>query len=268
MTSKVHRIQTRLEYATRRWWFFLLIVLSGSMIPPYLSKGYDWSDIGSILGTIFSQAIIDSLAPFYPIFRIIPIVLIICIILLHNKVTRVFSIYVAITYVLFAIVQNIAITDEYGLAIVTGNIVMFLVVAGFWIWEAKACKNEFMPIKRPVWRYWVVPLAFLAFWYPLNPDTMRPDFSPLYLLTSGAGLTFCMMTPVYLAILTLYYPKVNIATMRVTALVGIIIAIYNVLLNFFIEPDLLWWNGVLHIPLLCISGYSLGLSLKKRPIEQ
>jgi hypothetical protein len=268
MTSKVHRIQTRLEYVTRRWWFFLLIALSGSIIPPYVSKDYDWSDMGSILGTIFSQAIIDSLAPFYAIFRIIPIVLIICIILLHNKVTRIFSIYVGITYVLFAIVQNIAITDEYGLAIVTGNVVMFLVVAGFWMWEAKACKNEFIPMQRPVWRYWVVPLAFLAFWYPLNPDTMMPDFNPLYLLTSGAGLTFCMMTPVYLAILTLYYPKVNIATMRVTGLVGIVIAIYNVLLNFFIEPDLLWWNGVLHIPLLCISGYSLSLSLKKQPVEQ
>jgi len=135
MTDKVHRIQARLEYATRRWWFFLLIVLSGSIIPAYVSKGYDWSDMGSILGIIFTEAIIDSLAPFYPIFRIIPIVLIICMLLLHNKVTRVFSIYVAITYVLFAIVQNIAITDEYGLAIVTGNVVMFLVVAGFWMWD-------------------------------------------------------------------------------------------------------------------------------------
>jgi len=268
MNSRIHRIQTRLEYATRRWWFFLLIILSGSIIPPYVSGAYDPSEMGSIIGTVLSQAIIGALEPVYPVFRVIPIVLIICIFVLHNKVTRAFSIYVAITYILFAIVQNIAMTDEYGLAIATGNVVMFLVVAGFWIWEARACKNDFMPMKRPVWTYWVVPLAFLAFWYPINLDTMMPDFNPLYLLTSGAGLTFCMMTPVYLAILTLFYPKVNIATMRVTALVGIIIAIYNVALNFFMEPDLLWWNGVLHIPLLSISGYSLGLSLKKRPVEQ
>lgn len=268
MTSKVDRIQTTLEYVTRRWWFFLLVVLSGSMIPAYVSRGYDWSDMGTMLSTIFSQAIISALAPLYPVFRVIPIVLIICIIVLHNSATRIFSIYVAITYILFAIVQNVAITDDYGLAIITGNVVIFLVVAAFWIWEARACKNDFTPMKRPAWRYWVVPLAFLAFWYPLNSETMMPDFNPLYLLTSGAGLTFCMMTPVYLAILTLYYPGVNMATMRVTALVGLIIALYNVWLNFFMEPGLLWWNGVLHIPLLSISAYSLGLSLKKQPVQQ
>jgi hypothetical protein len=268
MTSKSQKTQARLEYVTRRWWFFLLIALSGSIIPPYVSRAYDPSDMGNIIGAVLSQGIIESLSPVYPVFRIIPIALIICIFVLHNRVARAFSIYVAITYILFAIVQNIAMTEEYGLAIVTGNVVIFLVVAGFWIWEARACKNDFTPMKRPAWRYWVVPLAFLAFWYPINLDTMMPDFNPLYLLTSGAGLMFCMMTPVYLAVLTLFYPKVNIATMRVTALVGIIIAVYNVALNFFMEPGLLWWNGVLHIPLLSISGYSLGLSLKKRPTEE
>jgi len=124
-----------------------------------------------------------------------------------------------------------------------------------------------VPFMLTIYRYWVALLAFLAFWYPLNPDTMKPDFNPLYFLTSSAGLTFCMMTPVYLAILTLYYPKINMATMRVTGLVGIIIASYNVLLNFFLEPSLLWWNGVLHIPLLCIPGHSLELSLKRRVTE-
>ena len=109
-----------------------------------------------------------------------------------------------------------------------------------------------------MWKYWVVPLAFLAFWYPLNQDTFLPDFNPIYLFTNVAGLTFCMMTPVYLAILLLHYPQINIATLRVTGLAGIIIASYNILLNFFMYPDLLWWNGVLHIPLLMISGYALG----------
>jgi len=76
-----------------------------------------------------------------------------------------------------------------------------------------------------------------------------------------------MMTPAYLAILTLYYPKVNIATLRVTSLVGTIIGFYNMMTNFLIDPGKLWWNGVLHIPLVVISIYALVLSLKSKKSE-
>jgi hypothetical protein len=56
------------------------------------------------------------------------------------------------------------------------------------------------------------------------------------------------MTPVYLGILTLYYPKVNVVTLRLTGLLGIIIGFWNMIVNFLIMPDVLWWNGVLHLP--------------------
>ena len=67
-----------------------------------------------------------------------------------------------------------------------------------------------------------------------------------------------MMTPVYLAILYLHYPQINLVTLRVTGLAGIIIAVFNILMNFIMFPETLWWNGVLHIPLLMISGAALG----------
>lgn len=92
---------------------------------------------------------------------------------------------------------------------------------------------------------------------------MMPDFNPLYFFTNMAGLAFCLMTPVYLGILTLYHPRVNLATLRVTGLVGSIIGFYNILTNFIMFPELLWWNGVLHIPLITISIYGLVLSFKK-----
>lgn len=182
-------------------------------------------------------------------------------IFLGNRVTKIFDIYVAITYILFAFLQSIAVTEKYGLGIVTVNLIMFLVVAAFWFWDVVAEKNDFTPQKRPLWKYWVIPLAFLAFWFPLNSD-MMPDFNPIYLLTNVAGLTFCMMTSVYLAILTLYYPRVNTATLRVTSLVGTIIGFYNIMIDFFIDPAKLWWCGTLHIPLVIISIYALVLSLK------
>ena len=71
------------------------------------------------------------------------------------------------------------------------------------------------------------------------------------------------MTPVYLAILILYYPRVNIVTLRITSLLGVIIGFWNLLVSFVIHPDILWWFGVLHLPLVFISIYALILSFRK-----
>jgi len=111
---------------------------------------------------------------------------------------------------LFAFLQSIAVTEKYGLGIITLNLVMFTLVASFWFWEASIQKNDFTPQKQPSWKYWVIPTAFLAFWYPCSISGVSAvqDFNPVKLLTNEAGLTFCMMTPVYLSILTLYHPRV------------------------------------------------------------
>jgi hypothetical protein len=233
-------------------------------LPPYASKGFEWSEIGWITGEVLSGSLVLSYSQLYPIFKVIPIVLVISIILLGNRVTRLFSVYVGITYVLFAFLQNVAWTETYGLGVITVNIIMFDLVAAFWFWEALVKRNDLTPREKATWKYWMIPLVFLAFWYPANPSTLLPDFDPIYLLTNVAGLTFCLMTPMYLTILTLYYPRVNIATLRVTSLVGAIIGFYNILTNFIMFPTLLWWNGVLHIPLMTISVYGLILSLRKR----
>lgn len=253
----------KLERITRKWWFFLLFVLL-QFVPPYASKGYklpeEWS---SVIMYALSSAFIYSYSALYPIFKTIPIVLIVSIIIFRNKVTRLFNLYVAISYVLFAFGQSIAVTEKYGVAICTVNVLMFLVVAAFWAWEAKVLQNDFKPAKLPICRYWVVPLALLAFWAPMNPGTGMPHFNPAYLFTNGAGVTFCMMTPVYVGLLTIYWPRVNIPTLRVTSLVGLIIGLYNMHVNFVIRPSRLWWNGVLHIPLLTISLYGLVMSFRK-----
>jgi len=260
----IKKVQEKLESATRKWWFYLFFVLI-QFIPSFTSKSYDPWETGEVIGIILQNAVISSLEMWYPIFKLIPIILVALIILRIRGVTRWFNMYVGISYVLFALLQHIAITEEYGFSIVISNLVMLLVVAAFWFWDVAAQKNDLTPVKQPIRKYWVIPLAFLAFWYPLNQNTFMPDFNPAYLFTNAAGLTFCMMTPVYLAILILHYPKINMTTLRVTGLAGIIIAFYNIFLNFFMYPDTLWWNGVLHIPLLMISGKALGI--KKRTNE-
>jgi hypothetical protein len=233
------------------------------LIPAYIERNYDPSKLGEITNYLLFHALISSVDFLYPVFKVVPILLVLSIIFFKNRATRWFSIYAGISYVLFAFLQNIAVTEEYGLAIFPNNIVMFLIVAAFWFWEALVHRNDFTPHKQPAWKYWVVPFAFLAFWYPANLTTLMPDFNPNYLLTNGAGLAFCMMTPLYLAILTIYHPRVNIATFRVTSIAGTIIGMMNILINFFMVPSVYWWNGVLHIPLAAISMYGLILSFRK-----
>ena len=254
----IEKVQEKLESSTRKWWFYLLFVLI-QFIPSFTSKGYDPWQTGEVIGIILQNAVISSLEMWYPIFKVKPVILVALMVLRRRWVTRWFNIYVGASYVLFAFLQHIAITEEFGFSIVISNLIMLLVVAAFWFWDVIVQKNDFITVKLPIKKYWVIPLAFLAFWYPLNPDTAMPDFNPIYLFTNAAGLTFCMMTSVYLAILILHYPKINKATLRVTGLAGIIIASYNILLNFFMYPDRLWWNGVLHIPLLMLSGTALGI---------
>lgn len=257
------KIQTRLESITRKWWFVLLLVVC-VLIPAYIERNYDPSKLGEITNFLLFNALISRVDFLYPIFKAVPILLVLSIIFFKNKATRWFSVYAGISYVLFAFLQNIAVTEEYGFAIFPNNIVMFLIVAAFWFWEAFVQRNDFTPHKQPAWKYWVVPFAFLAFWYPANLLTHLPDFDPIYLFTNPAGLAFCMMTPIYLAILTIYHPRVNIATFRVTSIVGTILGIMNILTNFFVEPSVYWWNGVLHLPLAAISTYGLILSFGKR----
>ena len=189
--------QGKLEQITRKRWFYLLFVLLWFVVPPYASKGYSFpEEWGDVAFHVLGKAIVYSHAELYPIFKLIPMALLVAIIVFRNKAARIFSIYVGISYVLFAFGQSIAVTEKYGLAICTINLVMFLAVAALWVWEAVVLQNDFTPRKRPTWTYWVVPLAFLAFWYPINLKTGKPDFNPIYIFTSPAGVAFCLMTPV------------------------------------------------------------------------
>jgi hypothetical protein len=258
--------QDKLEQITRRWWFFLLFVLLQFTVPPYASKGYNFpQDWGKVISHALSHAIVYQHPEIYPIFKIIPIMLLIGIFVFRNRLARLFAVYVCFSYILFAVGQSMAVTEEYGVSICTINMIMFPAVAAFWLWEAVVLYNDFTLTRQPLWRYWVVPLAVLAFWGPIS--RAKPDFNPAYLFTNGAGVAFCMMTPVYVGLLTLYWPKVNIAALRVTSLVGLIIGLYNMLTNFIMRPSTHWWNGVLHIPLLVISLYGLILSLKRPSVE-
>jgi hypothetical protein len=260
------KIQNSLDSITKKWWFLVIIIIL-FFLPSYSSQPVDPQEIPQLIIEVISNAFIYSYTTLFPVFKIIPIFLILVIILFGDRVTRIFDIYVAVTITLFATLQNMALTENYGFAIVTGNLVVYLLVALLWVWEAIIKQNDFSPQKRPLWKYWVVPVALVAFWFPVNTGTVPPDFDPRYLLLNEAGLTGCMMIPVYLAVLTLYFPKVNVPTMRLTAFAGLITGTLNVIQWFIFYPQV-WLMGVLHLPLLLISIYAFVLSLRTVTMAQ
>jgi len=256
MSKKIEKIPRRidLESLAQKWWFYLLLIIL-YFIPPYTSKSYDYSETQNVVLEILK----NSLEPYVwlsPFFHIATIVLVISLLFFGDRITRIFSVYVGTNFLFMAFAQNIAITEKYGLGILIGGIICFSIVGIFWIWEAIVKKNDFTPRRIPIWKYWAVPLIVLAFWAP-----HKPDFDPLYLLTSHYGLAFCLTTPVFLGILTLYHPRINLSTLRITSFMGILLGILNIS-RVFMGGDV-WISGILHLPLLVISIYSFILSLKR-----
>jgi len=259
-------LQGVFERITRRWWFFLALFLF-QMVPPFAAKPFGPEQSGVVIGEILSGCYAFQVPYLYTIFKVIPIFLVGLILWEGNRFTRVFDIYAGINYMFIAVLQSVGQTEHFGLGVVVTNLIMFLLVAGTWFWDAGILQNDFASQKWNSKMMWVVPLALLAFWFPANATTFQPDFNLLGIFTNIAGLTFCMMTPLYLGVLLLCYPRVNFITLRVTSAVGTIIALYNVFLNFILNPHEFWWNGVLHIPLLVISVVALVCSLRKRPLQ-
>lgn len=243
-----------------------MLILVQFCVPPFASKGFTWAEIGKLTGHILQNSIMMSWSPVYPYLQVAAILFIVGIIFGRNSFRKAFSIYAALCFCLFALGQNISITEEYGIAVLNLNLLMFFFVAAFWFWEAFLQRNDFSAQPR-LGKYWVFIPALFSFWFPMNRNTLSPDFNPVYFFTSGSALTFCMMTPLFLAVLITIYPRVNLVTLRVTASIGLIIGFYNMLVNFVLEPSS-WWNGVLHFPLVLLSIYGLILSFRTKTSEQ
>ena len=104
---------------------------------------------------------------------------------------------------------------------------MFLMVAGVWFWEAFYQKNDFSQAKITLWRIILLLFALFAFWRPESST----NWNPANILTSNSAISFCSITPLYIAILLLFFPRINLVVLRITSSVGLIIAIYNVVLK-------------------------------------
>lgn len=247
----------KLDYISRKWWFFVILVVAQSLLMPYASKNFRIDAIDSIIYTTLQNSLQMGMSNYNIYFQVLSLSILILLVILKNRMKLIFNIYVAASYILFSFIQNIAITEKYGLSIVTVNVVMFLFVAYVWILEIFQSKNDYSFSNFKWKQSWMILLSLFAYLCPLSPSGI--DYNLLHFFYRNSTTAFCLTTPLFLTIMTLNIPKINLITYRITALIGIIIGLYNML--SFLNPHTIFL-GVLHIPLLAISLYCCILSYR------
>lgn len=247
----------KLERVTRKWWFFAMLLVAQFLIMPFSTQNFDFNKIGNIISITLINSFQSKMYDYYLYFQLFAIIALLLLFIFQNKFAKVFNIYVFLSYIAFAVMQNIAFTENYGFSVVTINILMFLFVAYAWLKEVLKPENDYTFSNLNWKESWLIPLAFIAFWAPLSNGIF--DFNPKHLLYSGSSLAFCLMTPVFLTIMTLNIPKINVITYRITAIIGVIIGFYN-MMNF--QNPKMTNLAILHFPLLFISIYALIRSYK------
>jgi hypothetical protein len=241
------------------WPFFLPILLAG--LPPWTAKGYALADMLNANAYILTHSVKHEFQILYLVFKIVPILLLLALLLLGNTAAKAYAAAAAGTYGLIGFLQGITRGGPYGFGICLAHAALSLLVAAAWMGEARSPKNDYARRARPLWEYWVVLPALMAFWEPVNAATGAPDFNPAYLLTSGAGLAFCMITPFYLAALILCRPRHNADILALTSVIGAGYAVENLVLVFVLNWGYAPWIGIMHLPLLLLSAYGFLLAV-------
>jgi hypothetical protein len=232
----------------------LVVLLICVFLPTLATVPFPQQDSTLVIKEVLMQTSVAYLW-LSPIVHVITVALLVALYLSGPKVGRVVDAFFGILFLFFAFSNHIAVTENYGLVVLTGNLVPILLVGLFWMWEVYEPRNEYVFQRLPAWRYWVLPFVFLAFWSPINAE-LNPDFNPLLLLTSSFGVMYCPTTPLIIALLTLMYPRVNMYVLRITSFVGLVIGLFNAM-SFFMMPGYTLWNLILHTPLIFISAYGL-----------
>ena len=260
---KEERVFNKVRKLSKKWWFYLILFII-LFIPSIATKGLDPRNTSDFVATVFKHSFANSISPIYPVIQSVIIVFIALLFIFKGKVTRMFSIMVATNYLLITVVDNVAITEKYGLGIILGNVLAFSIISVLWIWEIFINKNTFNRRNKSIAIYIFIILASFSFLLPADANTLLPSINILTLFTSGSGVWFCFVTPLYLSLLLYFYPSINIVILRVTSFVGLIIGLLNLSIHFTTYVETNWWYGILHLPLLVISLYGLIISLRQR----
>jgi hypothetical protein len=247
------------QLAKHRKWLYPVLYIAFfivSMLPLYTAKPYAPQETQDVIIKLL-MVVTTPYKAYAPIFHVLTLLLVALIVWRPAKMGRVLAGYIGLNYLIIAFAQTMGTTAKYGFVLHIGGMVLYGVL-GF-VWLVVAFRDELQISFQSIsWQnLLLLPFALLAFWAPyvVTGYGVRPDFNPLLLLVSpDYGLTFCFTTPIFLFLLILSYPQVNKLAYQMTAFNGLLYGVFN--LTHWLTPEMRWM-GVLHLPLLILSGYAL-----------
>ncbi len=156
--------------------------------------------------------------------------------------------YYATILAIMAVFQNTATLPD-GVAIIVGNMVAQLAVAAVCILGLRRTAAA-APLRHE--RLWLLPLMLWAWLYPFTVDAgtvVAGGWTGV--LTNGAGVTYCMVTPIVAGTMALRSAAYGRTTRAAVGWLGIIFGLLN-MMTWFVMETASWWMGVLHVPLLVV----------------
>lgn len=90
--------------------FIVCIIVLQFILLPIATKGFRWENIGDLIIYTLSHALIQGMYPYTWTFQIVSLVMLMLLVLRRVTMSRWFMFYVGGCYVLYAIVQNVAVT--------------------------------------------------------------------------------------------------------------------------------------------------------------
>jgi hypothetical protein len=231
--------------------FFIL-----SMLPLIAQKPYPPQDTQDVILNLLMVSDLPY-AAFAPVLHIATLVLMGLILWQPGKWGRLLAGYIGANYLLLIVTCAQGRTEKYGYVVMTGAMLLYAILGILWL--AAAFQGTVRAaFRKPTGLEWgLIALALLAFWgpYSIAGGAVSPLFDPVRLISSpDYGMMFCFTTPVFLMGLILCSPSVPAFVFRITAINGLIYALFNLTHWFYPER---WWMGVLHLPLLLISLYAM-----------
>ncbi|MFH2103836.1 MAG: hypothetical protein ABIJ39_10830 [Chloroflexota bacterium] len=253
----------KLERLTRKRVFYLLLILIPASLPPIAVTGFGYlAELPEF--SLYLSAVLFELkavyAPYMPVLHLVVVFLLLALFIFRRRFGRVFALLVGLNLVLTAVIQATAVTERYGLVILTQVFLWYAIVFSLWFWEAWIGKTDFS-FKGSLRPWWLIPLAIYAFW---DPDQAW-NFDLSFFVYGFAPTAFCMMNPIYLTVLLFNYPNVNLPLVRVHSFIGLVVGVISLAISFIQEPSAGIYWAILHSPLIITALYGFRLGLKATP---